>query len=316
MDAVKIITPGGYTTIQDRGRFGFQDMGIPVSGVLDTFAFDTANLLVGNPDNTPVMELTVMGPAIEILKKMDIAVTGAHMGVTVNGVSVEQWQSIRVNPGDHVAVGQVKSGCRAYLSVSGGFDVPSVMGSCSTYAGGKIGGFNGRPLKKDDMLKTCHVSLLKKERKLPEEYIPAYRSKVLARAVPGPQDDHFDQGSDTLFSTEYTVTAKADRMGYRLMGDAIPIKQGMPKSIVSEPSMPGSIQIPPDEQPIILLVEQTVGGYAKIATIITTDLGIVAQATPGDTICFEKIDLATAHACYMEKANRMRRLRELFSTGF
>ncbi len=144
MDAIKIIAPGGYSTIQDRGRFGFQDMGVPLSGVLDHFAFNAANILVGNSDNTPVMELTIMGPSMEILKTMDIALTGAKMGISVNKIPVEQWRSIRVNPGDKISMGQVQSGCRAYLAVSGGFDVPEVMGSFSTYAGAGIGGFKGR----------------------------------------------------------------------------------------------------------------------------------------------------------------------------
>lgn len=311
-DAIKIIAPGGYTTIQDAGRFGFQNMGVPTSGVLDTFAFSAANLLVGNPLNTPVMELTVMGPSMEILTEMDIALTGGQMGITVNDTPFKQWQSISFKPGDTVSIGQVKSGCRAYLAVTGGFDVPQVMKSFSTYVGGKIGGFNGRPLQKDDILKACPAPLLKKTRILPESHIPVYPPQVSVRAIPGPQDDYFDTGLETLFSKEYMVTAKADRMGYRLMGDAIPIKKDMPKSIVSEPAMPGSIQIPADEQPLILLVEQTVGGYAKIATIISTDLGIIAQTTPGDMIRFEKIDLETAHVLFKEEKKKLAQLQEMF----
>ena len=313
MDAIKIIAPGGYSTIQDRGRFGFQDMGVPLSGVLDPFAFDVANMLVGNGDNTPVMELTVMGPSMEILKTMDIALTGAKMGITVNKKPVAQWRSIRVNPGDRVSMGQVQAGCRAYLAVSGGFDVPRVMGSFSTYAGASIGGFKGRPIRAKDVLKTGNAPLLKTERVLPHKAIPVYPTHVTLRAIPGPQDDYFDTGLHTLFTTEYMVTAKADRMGYRLMGEKIPIRDGMPKSIISEPSIPGSIQIPADEQPIILLVEQTVGGYAKIATIISSDLGRVAQTTPGDMIRFEKIDLETAHSLIYEEKDKLEKIQTHFT---
>ncbi|MCP4720163.1 MAG: biotin-dependent carboxyltransferase family protein [Desulfobacteraceae bacterium] len=312
MDAIKIITPGGYSTIQDRGRFGFQNMGVPVSGVLDHFAFDAANLLVGNSDNTPVMELTVMGPSIEILKKMDIALTGAKMGITVNNIPVAQWQSLRVNPGDMVAIGQVQSGCRAYFAVSGGFDVPEVMGSFSTYVGAGIGGFQGRPLKAEDVLKSCDTPLLNTQRVLPEKDIPVHPTHVTLRAILGPQDDYFDAGIQTFFKSEYMVTAKADRMGYRLMGETIPIRDDMPKSIISEPSIPGSIQVPADEQPIILLVEQTVGGYAKIATIISSDLGRVAQTTPGDMIRFEKIDLVTAHSLIYDEKKKLKRINKFF----
>lgn len=311
MDALKITAPGGFTTIQDAGRFGFQNMGVPVSGVLDYYAFAAVNLLVNNPENTPVMELTVMGPSFEILKEMDMALTGAKMGITVNETPVEAWQSFRVKPGDIVRIGQVQAGCRAYLAVCGGFDVPVIMGSCSTYVGGNLGGFKGRLLKKDDVLQVKDAALSAKKRIIPEALIPSYPSSVFVRAVPGPQDDYFKNPSGTLFSGEYMVSAKADRMGYRLMGDAVTMKDDMPKSIVSEPSMPGSIQIPPDEQPIILLVEQTVGGYAKVATIITTDLCVVAQTTPGDTLCFENISLETAHAIFKEEKKRLSRMRDI-----
>lgn len=315
MDAMKILSPGGYTTIQDFGRFGFQNMGIPVSGALDNHACAAANLLVGNPENTAVLELTVMGPSMEILKTMDMALTGAQMGITVNGAPVEAWQSFRVNPGDIVRFSQVQSGCRAYLAVTGGFQVPQIMGSCSTYVGGRLGGFNGRPLKKDDILAVKDATRLNTARRVPETLIPSYPASVTVRAVPGPQDDYFDRGLRILFTKEYMVTAKADRMGYRLMGEAVPIREGMPKSIVSEPSMPGSIQIPADEQPIILLVEQTVGGYAKIATIISSDLPVVAQTTPGDYIHFEKIDLDTAHVLFNQAKDRLNRLKEAVTGG-
>jgi biotin-dependent carboxylase-like uncharacterized protein len=310
MTALRIISPGGYTTIQDRGRFGFQHMGIPVSGVLDTFAFTLANFLVGNPDNAPVMEITVMGPSLEIRKEMDIALTGAQMGISVNGVAMDQWASIRVQPGDLVSIGQVRAGCRACLAFGGGIRVPEIMGSASTYAGGKIGGFKGRPLQKEDLLETGDLPLLSKPRALPASLVPAYSAEPVLRAIPGPQAEYFDTGLATLFQSSYTVTVKADRMGYRLQGEPIPIKKGMPRSIVSEPSMPGGIQIPADEQPIILLVEQTVGGYAKIATVISTDLPLLAQTTPGDTLRFESVDLKTAHGLILEQKNRINAIKQ------
>ena len=312
MKALKVLAPGGFTTVQDKGRFGYQQMGVPVCGVLDSFAFNSANILVGNNENQAVLEITVMGPSLEITKEMDIALTGAKMGMTLNDKPIEQWKSIRVNPGDILTISQIQSGCRAYLALSGGLKVPRIMGSYSTYVGGKIGGFMGRPLQKGDILETNNARVLNKPRSTPCDYIPQYPSNTVIRAILGPQDDYFDQGIITLFETRYMVTAKADRMGYRLQGALVPIKGEMPKSIVSEPSMPGSIQIPPDEQPIILLVEQTVGGYAKIATVISTDLSKVAQTTPGDTITFEKTDLKTAHILYREERNKINKLKNCF----
>ncbi len=311
MSAFKILAPGGYTTVQDMGRTGFQHMGVPVSGALDKTAFAMANILVGNPQTAAALELTVMGPSFEILREMDMALTGARMGIKINGEEKEAWQTLRVSPGDKVSLGQVKSGCRSYLAFSGGIDVPNIMGSRSTYTGGKLGGFSGRPLQADDVLDTFDAPLLARPKAIPGEFIPQYPSQATIRVIPGPQDDYFDKGLELLFNAPYMVTPKADRMGYRLKGESVPIKEDMPKSIVSEPSMPGSIQIPADGQPIILLVEQTVGGYAKIATVISPDISRVVQTTPGDFIRFEKVAIKTAHAIVKEEYEMMARLKNL-----
>lgn len=312
MKAVNILSPGGYTTVQDRGRYGFQSMGIPVSGALDRYSFAAANLLVGNPENTPALELTVTGLCFEALKEMDIALAGARMAMTVNKRAVAQWRSVRLAAGDTVTIGQVAAGCRAYLAFGGGLDLPLVMGSCATYVAGNVGGMAGRPLKAGDILRINDAGLLEKERIWPMADQPSYPSAIIVRAIPGPQDDHFDRGMDTFFSSPYMFTAETNRMGCRLQGNRIDAGSGMPGSILSEPSVPGSIQVPPDGQPIILLVEQTVGGYAKIATIISTDIRRVAQAKPGDTVCFEKTDIDTARALAAREAARMARLKKLF----
>ena len=140
--------------------------------------------------------------------------------------------------------------------------------------------------------------------------IPKYSSNIVIHAVPGPQDDFFDEGLKTMFESEFMVSAKADRMGYRLQGSVIKHREEVPKSIISEPSVPGGIQVPADGQPIILLVEQTVGGYTKIATVISTDICKVAQATPGDLIRFEQITLETAHTLYRDRQKFMQELEE------
>ncbi|MBW2590301.1 MAG: biotin-dependent carboxyltransferase [Deltaproteobacteria bacterium] len=207
----------------------------------------------------------------------------------------------------------MKSGCRAYLAVSGGINVPDIMGSRSTYVGGNIGGYYGRSLKQGDIIKRGKGLLLEMTRHLSPAVIPQYSSNIVIRAVPGPQDEFFDEGLKTLFESEYMVSAKADRMGYRLQGPAIKHKEEMPKSIISEPSVPGGIQVPADGQPIVLLVEQTVGGYTKIATVISTDICKIAQATPGDTICFEQVTLETAHDLYRERQRLMKEVGELIA---
>jgi len=310
MDVFSVLTPGAYTTVQDEGRFGYQQMGIPVSGVLDSFAFRVANMLVENPVNCAVLEITVMGPRLEVLSEADISITGAEMGITLNDQPVQGWKSIKVKPGDILGINQVKSGCRAYLAVTGGIDVSEVMGSRSTYVGGKIGGYYGRSLKQGDIIKRGKGLKLKPARHLSPAVIPKYSSNILIHAVPGPQDDFFDEGLKTMFESEFMVSAKADRMGYRLQGPVIKHREEVPKSIISEPSVPGGIQVPADGQPIILLVEQTVGGYTKIATVISTDICKVAQATPGDLIRFEQITLETAHTLYRDRQKIMQELEE------
>ena len=310
MDALSVLTPGGYTTIQDSGRYGYQQMGIPVSGVLDAFAFRAANLLVGNPKNAATIEITVMGPRLEIAVDADIAITGAEIGMTLNDRPLEGWKSFRARPGDILDIQQVKSGCRAYLAISGGIDVPEVMGSRSTYVGGKIGGYHGRVLKAGDVLKCGQAKCLNKVRETPADMIPAYPSEILIRAIPGPQDDFFREGLDLIFKSDFMVSTKADRMGYRLQGPKVELRKGMPKSIISEPTMPGGVQIPADEQPIILMVEQTVGGYTKIVTVISVDLPKVAQTTPGDTIRFEEVSLETAHSLFQEQLKQLQDLED------
>jgi biotin-dependent carboxylase-like uncharacterized protein len=310
MDVFSVLTPGAYTTVQDDGRFGYQQVGIPVSGALDSFAFRVANMLVGNSVNSAALEITVMGPRIEVLSEADIAITGAEMGMTINEKPVKCWRSFRVKFGDIIDIKQVKSGCRAYLAVTGGIDVPYVMGSRSTYVGGNIGGHYGRLLKQGDIINRGKGLLLNQARQLSSAVIPEYSTNIAIHAVAGPQDDFFDEGLKTLFKSEFMVSPKADRMGYRLQGPVITHRDNVPKSIISEPSVPGGVQIPADGQPIILMVEQTVGGYAKIATVISTDLCKIAQATPGDTIYFEQVTLEIAHTLYHNRKNLMKEIKE------
>jgi allophanate hydrolase subunit 2 len=187
------------------------------------------------------------------------------------------------------------------------------MGSRSCYVGAKIGGKEGRVLVKDDILKRLEGALLGSPRQVPRGLIPSYVSHVSLRAVPGPQDDFFDEGLNTFFASEFAVSSNANRMGYRLEGPKIVHKEGVPKSIISEPSLPGGVQIPPDGQAIILLVEQTVGGYTKIATVISTDIPRVAQAKPGDTIRFEKVNLEAAHDAFKQQEQTLRKIKDQVS---
>jgi biotin-dependent carboxylase-like uncharacterized protein len=315
MDAFRVISPGSFTTVQDRGRYSFIDRGVPLSGALDLFAFTIANILVGNPAGTAVLEITMMGPSLEVLGEADVALTGADMSMTVNQEPAPMWQALRVKKGDVIRIRQAISGCRAYLAVTGGLDVPVVMGSRATCVKAKIGGVKGRPLKKDDVLARIPAVLLARPRALPADLAPVYPPDVVLRAVAGPQDEAFASGLETFFGSVYEVSPEADRMGYRLQGPPIHHDEGFPQSIISEPTIPGNVQLPADGQPIILLVEQTTGGYTKIATVISTDLPKIAQAVPGNRVRFQNVTLEEAHRVCREQASLLQKIETLLSSN-
>lgn len=310
MKALKIINPGPFTTVQDLGRFGFQQYGVPPCGVLDNKAGRVANILAGNDEKAAVLEFTFMGGQIEALDDGILAVAGADMDLTINGRPCRNWASHRITTGDRIVMGAVSRGCRSYLAISGGINVPEIMGSRSTYIGAKLGGFEGRLLAAGDVLEKGDGTPLPPLGELPEKWIPQYTEEMVLRAVPGPQDAYFDEGLRIFFNGVFTVTDKANRMGYRLKGPAVERKPGMPKSIISEPSLPGGVQVPEDGQPIILLAEQTVGGYAKIATVISSDLDRLAQAVPGNRVRFESVTLAQAHELYRKREQRLGDIRQ------
>ncbi|MHB8829026.1 MAG: 5-oxoprolinase subunit C family protein [Syntrophales bacterium] len=313
MDIFTVINPGALTTIQDIGRFGFLDKGVPPSGALDSFACRVANLLVGNRENVAVLEITVMGPVLEAMAAADIAVTGAEMGMTINKNSFPAWQSTRVKKGDIIRIPRAEKGCRAYLATNGGFAVPLVMGSRATFVRAGFGGLQGRGLIKGDILQKGEAPLLTRPRIIPDKFIPECRQEILLRAIPGPQAESFQRALDLFFTACYEITGQSDRMGYRLRGPLVEHDPGVPKSIITEPVMPGNVQIPADGQPIILLLEQTTGGYSKIATVITADIGKIAQAMPGNRVRFERISLAEAHHLYRDAEKRIEEIIRLFN---
>lgn len=307
-DVFRILKPGPYTTVQDGGRYGYQQFGIPPTGVLDHFAYRAANMLLGNPENAAVLEVTVVGPQLEVLSETDVVVTGAEAPIRLNNQPQKGWGTFRARPGDILNIGPVQNGCRCYIAVTGGLDVPLVMGSRSCYVAAGIGGHEGRLIAKGDILKRGEGGLLHAMRQVPDRAIPTYAPEITLRAVPGPQDDFFTEGLDLFFRSDFTVSINANRMGYRLEGPSIAQRHVVPKSIISEPSLPGGVQVPPDGQPIILLVEQTVGGYTKIATVISADLPLVAQAKPGDRVRFSKVDLPEAYAAARRQEENLRKL--------
>ena len=296
---IKILDPGPQTTVQDLGRTGQMRYGIPPSGPVDRSAFLLANRLVGNPDTAAALECTLLGPRFDMTAAGAIAVTGADMPVSVNGRDAAGWTTIALKPGDVVKLGAARSGVRAYIGVAGGIDVPLALGSRATYLRGRVGGLEGRALRKGDELAVFACGPVTM-RRVPPHAIPDYTGEPTVRAILGPQDDRFTAaGIRALFDGRYEVLPQSDRMGSRLRGPRIEHARG--HDIVSDGIALGSIQVPGDGQPIVLLVDrQSTGGYTKMATICSSDIWRVGQARPGQSIRFQQIDVEEAHRLLRE----------------
>lgn len=300
--------PGVLTTIQDEGRYGYEQFGMSPAGPMDGTAFRTANLLVGNPEGESALEATVLGPTLRFDQDNVIAVTGADMAPALNGQPCPMYQAVSVKAGDQLKLGAAKTGCRAYIAFAGGLDVPPVMGSRATALQNKVGGYQGRKLAKGDAVgfRTPNPSLpLPRTAPVPA---PAGR-EVTIRVILGPQDDMFTkEGLDTFLSQPYTVSKDFDRMGCRLEGPVIQHKTD--GNIISDGMVTGAIQVPTSGQPIIMLAErQTVGGYTKIATVISTDLPLVGQRKTGDVIRFQAVSVEEAHRAWRETNRELEELK-------
>lgn len=294
----EVLQPGVLTTIQDLGRYGFSQFGVPPSGALDPFSLRIGNLLVGNREEEACLEITLMGLKLKALREVVIAVTGGDLYPTLNGEPLEMWKTHLLIEGDLLEFKGVRRGCRAYLALNGGFDVPRVMESKSTYLSGKFGGYDGRPLKRGDILYTLDVPtfLNRLGLQFPKEDIPSFEGEAILKVILGPQDSHFtEKGIQTFSSSPYRVTPQCDRMGLRLDGPQIERRSDVEESIISEGMISGSIQVPGDGKPILILTELVTGGYTKIATVISTDLPKVAQLKPGDWVRFDPISIEKAH---------------------
>jgi biotin-dependent carboxylase-like uncharacterized protein len=289
MEVFEFIQPGPLTTVQDLGRFGYQQFGVPPSGALDNYAFRIGNILVGNDEGAASLEITLFGCWLRALQETTVAVTGADIAAAINGKPAPAWESIRLKSGDVLSFPQLKSGCRTYIAVARGIDVPGVMKSASTYVKAGIGGFDGRALRAGDRVKARTGAASAAGARLAVEYIPEYENQITLRVIPGPQDNCFTgEGIHTFFTSEYIVSSHADRMGYRLVGPCIEHRNGA--DIISDGIPLGAVQVPGDGLPIILLADrQTTGGYTKIATVISVDIPKIAQAKPGDRVKFQRV---------------------------
>lgn len=299
MTLASVLDPGPLTTVQDLGRPGHLRYGIPPSGPVDRYAFLLANRLLGNPDTAAALECTMLGPKLRMMRESVVAVTGAEMPVTVNGREVPRWTAVRVTGGDLVRVGPSRSGVRAYLAVAGGIDVPPVLGSRSTYLRGRLGGYQGRTLMRGDLLSADASQFSPAElegRAVRPRAIPVYAGDAEVRVILGPQDDRFTRdGVAAFLGGPYEPAPESDRMGVRLKGPAITHTRG--HDIISDGVPLGGVQVTGEGQPIVLLVDrQSTGGYAKIATVCSVDVGRVGQIRSGQRLRFRSVSVGEAHA--------------------
>jgi biotin-dependent carboxylase-like uncharacterized protein len=312
LEVFEVLEPGILTTVQDFGRYGFSQFGVPPSGALDSFSFRVGNLLVGNREEEACLETAIMGLKLKALREVVIAITGGNLFPTLNGEPSDMWRTHLLVEGDVIMFKRVQAGCRAYLAICGGFVVPKIMGSRSTYLSGRFGGMDGRPLRRGDILYMLDIPipLDKLGIRFPSDGIPPFEKEVSLRVIPGPQDHHFtENGFQTFCSTLYQVTPQCDRMGVRLEGPRIERRSDVEESIISEGLISGAIQVPGDGKPIIILTELVTGGYTKIATIISTDLPKVAQLKPGDRVRFEPVSIEKAQQLLRKQEERLKNFK-------
>ncbi|MCM3717828.1 biotin-dependent carboxyltransferase family protein [Fictibacillus phosphorivorans] len=325
---MKITKPGLLTSVQDFGRYGFQKYGVIASGVMDSTAHRIANLLVGNDENEATLELTLLGPDMTFTEDTLISICGGNLSPSVDGKPVKLWRSVLVKAGSKLKFGGCKTGCRAYLAVAGGFDLPEVMNSKSTYIRAGIGGFNGKPLQTDDELQLGKPSefadqitkglaaeldgqkFAEMQWTIASEFTSTAASKPKVRVMKGRQYDWFTHESQMkLFTESFEVTSQSDRMGYRLKGPELQLEKE--QEMLSEAVNFGTIQVPSEGNPIVLLADrQTTGGYPKIGQIATVDLPIMAQLKPGDKVQFTEVSHEVAQQLYLDREKQLHQLKQ------
>ncbi|HWO76709.1 MAG TPA: biotin-dependent carboxyltransferase family protein [Bacillus sp. (in: firmicutes)] len=325
---IKIMKPGLLTSVQDLGRYKYQKYGVIVSGAMDTLSHRIANLLVGNQENAATLEITLLGPVIEFEEDTLISICGGDLSPAINGEPIRLWRSIFVKKGSLLSFGACKNGCRAYLAVAGGFKISNVMESKSTYLRAGIGGFKGRALRSGDRLdneepsnlsaqminrlknQLGETSFIENDWTITSDLIPSLQSSPTIRAIKGRQYHLFTEQSKDQFLTElFEVTAQSDRMGYRLKGPFLEL--GTPTELLSEAVNFGSIQVPPEGNPIVLLADrQTTGGYPKIAQIAFADIPLMAQLKPGDSLRFALVTYEEAERLFIEREMKLQQLKQ------
>jgi biotin-dependent carboxylase-like uncharacterized protein len=293
MNGFSVKQPGLLSLLQDRGRFGAHNLGLTTGGPLDSLAFDWANRLLDNDTNATCLEISFGGLVLEAELDTSFVITGATAPCKLNGETITQWQTQYIHTGDKLEIGFAKAGTRSYLAVNGGFDISASFGSSSTVVREKIGGLRGDKLQAGDHL-PCSSTTLAKNYCLAEADRPFYGDSASLRVVPGYQQAAFGPLQQwRFFNTEYSLSERCDRMGFRLEGETV---HSSIVGMLSEGICHGAIQIPADGQPIVLMNDrQTIGGYPKIGAVIPCDTARLSQLSPGSKVRFEAISIEQAH---------------------
>ncbi len=309
--SVRVVLGGPSTTVQDLGRRGTQRDGVPESGAMDIHAARIANLLVGNAEDAAVLESTLAGPALLFMQATGVALGGSDFGATVDGEPLAPWHAMPMRAGSTLTLGNAQRGCRAYVAIAGGVNVPLVLGSRSTFLPGRFGGFEGRGLRAGDVLALNDVATPSVRRALAASLQPTHGNEI--RLIAGAQQPMLDERSRVaLFAAGLKVSARSDRMGYRLEGAALQLRA--PVEMLSAAVTIGTLQLPPSGEPILLMADhQTTGGYPVLGHVATVDLGAVAQLRPGDPIRFVPISLDEAQQLYLERERTLAALRRVLS---
>jgi antagonist of KipI len=306
---------GFLTSVQDLGRTGFREFGVSLGGALDSFGLRVANLLVGNDESAAGLEITLGGLQLRFEEEYVVAWCGGEFDVRVGSKALPAGHAAHVQAGGELKFGKAKVGCRAWLAISGGIDARVVLRSRSTDLRAGFGGVEGRTLRDGDVipLGTCPASSIPaagvSSRTAPHDWVSPAKPKPILRFVRGVDWSRFSDVTIQRFKeNEFAVSPDSDRMGARLEGPEL--KRVDQIDLVSEAVAPGTIQVPPSGMPILLLGDcQTIGGYPKIAHVITVDLGIAAQLRAGDHVRFSEVSLADAHRLLLEREREFERFR-------
>ena len=302
---VHVLRPGLLTTVQDLGRPGHQHEGIPEGGAMDAVAARLGNLVIGNDDGAAVLEMTLLGPRLEFRRDTIAALTGATHDARLDGRHVAAWRAFDIPAGATLDIAEARAGCRGYLAVAGGFEVPPVLGSRSTYIPASLGGHEGRALQAGDVLASGDpTTRLGAGRTIAPSIRPEYGSTL--RVIPS--DSLEEGGHHAIFDHELRVSGRSDRMGYRLEGEGIdwPVFGESQSAAVTM----GTLQLPPGNSPILLMADrQTTGGYPVLGQVASVDLGSAAQLRPGDRIRLARISLDEAQRLYLHRERAIGALR-------